>query len=51
MTRLLIAALFALVPAFASAQCTGDAHQSAMSCAEGTAFNPETGLCETVATG
>jgi hypothetical protein len=46
---LLSAAVLALVPAFAWAQCSGQAakamDQQAMSCLPGTAFDAETGTC------
>lgn len=48
------AAVLALAPGLAFAQgCDRDSHQktTAMSCAEGSVINTETGLCEPIITG
>lgn len=40
------AAILALLPALASAECwSGHASNQAMSCAEGSAYDAETGTC------
>jgi hypothetical protein len=43
----LSAALLAILPGLSFAMCTGDSHadQQAMTCAEGTQWDVETGTC------
>lgn len=45
MKLLLTLAVFALAPALAAAQCGHDTARQVMSCAEGTAWDADKGLC------
>ena len=52
MKTTIIAAILALTPAIGFAMgCSGAKHDTAMSCAEGTMYNAETGTCAPVTTG
>ena len=52
-TTTLAAALLALTPSFAMAMCQWGDHkeETAMSCAEGTVMDEETGTCVPIVTG
>lgn len=52
MKTLFAASILALLPALASAQCSGDhANQASMSCTDGTQWSDESGTCVPIVTG